>query len=319
MARSAEHDFVTSTFIDVTRELSRSALYGYGEADRGVFDFAAVLTANNERQLVGQTLTHHAAGIDKDLAALIFDSRSNLPVYLYSHDARNEGRIQEFLHRASKQLPDRTGLVRLIRYPAFDADQDEERAAVAGAIRNQVLDDLLLNVLFGRLTRPDIDLFLQGTGIPGLILAVLETVAARGFVNFPTLAKPLGMKPSTLRSRVQALQTAGMLAQQPGNSMFATTPRAAIFLRICKLLGRRDAITSELAFILQRLGLSDDRINPPIPKSMETLLQLPYTSAGKRQRLLFEIRAARERFDISFSNDNYHLADPQTADGWVGR
>jgi hypothetical protein len=210
-----EHDFVTDTFIEVTRDLSRSDLYCYGEADRGVFDFAAVLTANNERQLIGQTLTHHAAGIDKDLASLLFESRSNLPVYLYSHDARNEGRIQEFLHRATEQLPERTKLVRLIRYPAFDADHEKERNAVAEAIRAQILDDLLLNVLFGRLAAEDVDMFLQGTGIPGLLLAVLEAIACGGFVNFPSLAEPLDMKPSTLRARVQTLLAAGLLTQKP--------------------------------------------------------------------------------------------------------
>ncbi|MEV4757307.1 hypothetical protein AB0J86_19625 [Micromonospora sp. NPDC049559] len=319
MARSAEHDFVTEKFIETASELSRSELYGYKEADRGLFDFAATLTANNQRQLVGQTLTHHAAGIDKDLSALLFESKSNLPIYLYSHDARNEARVQEFLQRASEQLPDRTRLVRLIRYPAFDADQEEERLAVAAAIRSQILDDLLLNVLFGRLTASDVDLFLQGTGIPGLLLAALENIASHGFINFPTLARPLGMKPSTLRSRVQSLLTAGMLTQQVGASVFSATPRAAIFLRACRLLARHPVISGELAFILQRLGLWEGTANPPTPTSLEELLTIPYTPIKKRQKLLFEIQSATIQFGVSFANESYLVTDPTREDNWVGR
>ena len=62
MPRCAEHDFVTECFIGVAHEMSRSEVFGYKEADRGVFDFACVLTRDNSRNLIGYTLTHHAAG-----------------------------------------------------------------------------------------------------------------------------------------------------------------------------------------------------------------------------------------------------------------
>jgi hypothetical protein len=318
MARSDEHKFVTDTFIEVARELSRSALYGYGEADRGTFDFACSLTATNTRQLIGQTLTHHAEGIDKDLASLLHDSGKDLPVYLYAHDARNEGRVQEFLHRAQGRLSDRASVLRLFRYPHFDADVESERCAVASAIRSQILNDLLLNVLFGRLQALDISLFLQGTGIRGLLLATLEEIALNGFVNFTVLANALQMKPSTLRSRVQALLAAGMLAQMPGKSMFAATPRAAILLRICALL-RSPSISSELAFILERLDLGGATTYDPLPAKSDEFLKLPFSPEGKRVRLLDEIHASFA-FGLRLTSTHYEVVDPLASMGeWVGR
>ncbi|MEU7971280.1 hypothetical protein AB0B48_04490 [Micromonospora sp. NPDC049089] len=311
---------MTETFIDVARDLSRSELYGYGEADRGTFDFACCLTANHARQVIGQTLTHHAAGIDKDLASLLLESTTDVPVYLYSYDARNEGRIQEFLHRARRSLPDRVGLLRLFRYPAFDADIDSERTAVARAIRNQVLDDLVMNILFGRLQAADVSLFLQGTSISGLLLAALEHIALNGFFNFPELGRSLGANPTTLRPRVQTLLTAGLLVQMPGNSMFSATPRAGIFLRICSLLARDRGASTELAYILDRLDLGNHRTHPSIIPAESELLRVPYSADGKRLRLLNEIRNARERFGADLTSFGFQLADPHAEPGrWIGR
>ena len=78
-----------------------------------------MLTRDYSRQIIGQTLTYHAAGIDKDLASLLHEPNGELPVYLYPHEARNEGRVQELLHNARVQLPDRVSLLRLFRYPVF--------------------------------------------------------------------------------------------------------------------------------------------------------------------------------------------------------
>ncbi|WP_147403944.1 hypothetical protein [Nocardia panacis] len=44
---------MTDVFIETARELSRSEVFGYAEADRGLFDFACVLTRDNSRHLVG--------------------------------------------------------------------------------------------------------------------------------------------------------------------------------------------------------------------------------------------------------------------------
>lgn len=304
MPRSDEHDFVTQTFIECTHELSRSELFGYGEADRGRFDFACVLTRDFSRQLVGQTLTHHAAGIDKDLASLLHEPDGELPVYLYAHEARNESRIQEFLHNAREHLPKRVGLLRLYNYPTFDADNEHERKSVQESIRVQILDDLLLNVLFGRLQAVDVDMFLQGTGIHGLLLAALDGIALHGFVNFPSLAKPLDINPSTLRPRVFALFAAGMLEQLAGASIYRATTRARVLLRICNLLLPGQAIGSELGYILQRLDLGTPERVPEALESTE-LLCIGYGPNEKLIRLVSEAVAAKQFFGALIPGEGY--------------
>ena len=86
---SAEHEFVGECFLKVAEEFSESQIYGYQEASRGVFDFACHLTQNLRRSVVGQTLQHHAAGIEKDLNTMLFDEEDSVPVYLFSDTARH--------------------------------------------------------------------------------------------------------------------------------------------------------------------------------------------------------------------------------------
>jgi hypothetical protein len=91
---SAEHEFVSSTFLSVADYLARSELFTFAEADRRRFDFACLLTQHKERLVVGETLHHHAAGIEKDLNSLLLDDGDSVPVYL-SHTASHVSRIGE--------------------------------------------------------------------------------------------------------------------------------------------------------------------------------------------------------------------------------
>ncbi|MFE3193099.1 hypothetical protein ACFXHA_29105 [Nocardia sp. NPDC059240] len=322
MARSVEHDFVTGVFISCAQEMSRSEVFGYAEADRGVFDFACTLTSDHSRNLVGQTLTHHAAGIDKDLASLLHDSDSHLPVYLYSDEARHIVRVQEFLHKARVQLPDRVGLLRHLRYPSFDADNDDERRLVAHEIKSQMVDDLLLNVTFGHLSSTDIDLLLLNTAVPGLLLAVLDYVAAKGFVNFPDLARAVGAKEGTVRTRVPALVSAGMLSQAVDSNYFQTTTRARVLLRISYLLMAAEAAGPELAYILAKLGLGGhSEIDAATPSE---LLTMPYDPPEKRIRFMTELHYAKSEYGAELAGTGYLLSTrpglPIPADlVWVGR
>ncbi len=302
--------------------MSRSEVFGYAEADRGVFDFACTLTGDQSRNLVGQTLTHHAAGIDKDLASLLHDSDSHLPVYLYSNEARHVARVQEFLQKARGQLPDRVKLLRHLRYPRFDADNEQERALVTEEIKSQIVEDLLLNVTFGRLSAADIDLLLLNTGMPGLLIAALDYIAMKGFVNYPDLAKALGTKPGTVRPRVPALVAAGMLQQGIDANMFQTTTRARMLLRIGHLLMAGDTAGPELAYILNKLGMGShtaiDTAEPP------DLLGMPYGPAEKRIRLVTELHSARRTYGAVLAGEGYLLGMrpglPVPPDlTWVGR
>src|SRR5262249_11827 len=153
---SDEHKFVTTTFVDLVAEMSGSSLYAYREADRGLYDFACLLERDRSRHVVGQTLTHHADGIEKDLNTLLLAQDREVGVYLMSGTARNERRVNEVLERARRQLPDRVALVRLMRYPAsLDLDEEADRTVLKNCLQSQVVGDLLLNVLFGRLSDHD--------------------------------------------------------------------------------------------------------------------------------------------------------------------
>lgn len=319
VGRSEEHDYVTDTFVRCTRELSRSELFGYAEADRGRFDFACVLTRDHTRQLIGQTLTHHAAGIDKDLASLLHESDGELPVYLYPHEARSEGRVQEFLHHARGAIPHRVSLLRLFRYPVFDADNESERALVTQTIRDQVREDLLLNVLFGRLNATDVGMLLQGTGIPGLLIAVLDEVARHGFFNFPALGRALDTNPTTLRPRVFSLVAAGMLDQAAQASLFRATQRGRVMLKVCSLLLRDRMIGPELAFVLDRLDLGSDPAVPnPVP--LDALIGLGFSAVDRRKWLVTEADAAVTRFGVELSGEGFVVDDPQHSGMiWIGR
>ena len=106
MAESPEHRYVTSSFIQLVERLSSSELFGYREAERGGFDFACVLERDRSRPLVGQTLTHHSEGIEKDLNWLLFADDAEIPVYLFSNVTRNVARIRDTLQKARTKVPD---------------------------------------------------------------------------------------------------------------------------------------------------------------------------------------------------------------------
>ncbi|MGW4094057.1 hypothetical protein [Nocardia sp. NPDC004750] len=204
----------------------------------------------------------------------------------------------------------------------FDADKDEERLFVAESIKSQIVDDLLLNVLFGRLSAMDIELFLNGCGIPGLLAATLEEIVMHGFLNFPALGKSLGMSPSTLRPRVFLLVTAGMLEQGVNASYYRASPRARVFLRICHLLLRGGDVEADLRYILERLGLgSRQGISMASP---DQILIRTNSPEDKLATLMFELNHAMRHYDARFTGDGFALSNPRGVLEppnlvWIGR
>lgn len=298
--QSDEHKFVTSAIIASFDSLSESRLFGYSEADRGMFDFACNIVGFNRRELIGQTLTHHAAGIDKDLASLLHSDPEILPIYAFPNEAKHEGRVQQFLVNARPSLPRKVELLRLLRYPTFDASVESERMTVANKIREFIRDDLILTVMMGRLSAVDVGLFLQSTGIQGLAMAALDAIADHGFVNFPTLADRIGVSPSTLRPRVQALVTSGLLEQAVGASMFRSSARGCALLKLCAIaLENRESV--ELEFILEKLKLALDIT--PRELTLEEILVLEFSPVGKMIHLLSEALSARRKFGARVGTD----------------
>ncbi|MGW4249185.1 hypothetical protein [Nocardia sp. NPDC004722] len=193
---------------------------------------------------------------------------------------------------------------------------------VAQEIKSQMVDDLLLNVTFGHLSSTDIDLLLLNTGVPGLLLAILDYIATKGFVNFPDLAGALGAKPATVRTRVPALVSAGMLSQAIDSSFFQTTTRARVLLRISHLLLTGDSAGPELAYILDKLGLGG---HPEIQVAAPAeLLTMPYDPRTKRIRFMTELHYAKSHYGSKLDGKGYLLS---TRPGlpipddlvWIGR
>lgn len=310
MATSVEHHFVTETFLELVVELSASTLYGYKEADRGQFDFACLLDRDRSRHVNGQTLKGHADGIEKDLNTLLHADEDQIAIYLTSATTRNERRIHEVVERARKVIPDRVALLRLIRYPAnFNADNEDERRFIKKYLREQVLSDLLLNVVFGRISRHDVTYAVNCSEV-GRDIAVLHAISSRGFQGFLQDAdlmtrlreqdrryRSMGLK--DLRRTLSDLSAAGMLSRAINTEFYRPTQRGRVFLAICSILAGTADITKELAFILDRLGLGSgtDRFEGEGPRVTSR-----HTPQNRREYLIFNLMKARDDLGVKPSS-----------------
>lgn len=54
-------------------------------------------------------------------------------------------------------------------------------------VKSQVIEDILFNVVFGRINAENVDLFLNVSGTFELNLAILYDIATQGFLNISTL------------------------------------------------------------------------------------------------------------------------------------
>ncbi|MET8041249.1 hypothetical protein ABZU25_10305 [Micromonospora sp. NPDC005215] len=302
---SPEHGFVTETFINFVAEYSASALYGYQEADRGELDFACLLDRDKSRHVIGQTLKSHADGIEKDLNTLLHANESDIGIYLVSAKTRHIRRVHEVIERARRVIPGRVAMLRVIQYPAdFDINDDSERAFLREHLRKQVVDDLLLNVVFGRLSRHDVSYIVSSLEI-GRDIAVLHTIATVGYSDFlrnSSLVQRLLQQPraknyatKAIQSVISDLAAAGMISRAIDRTLYRVTQRGRVFLSLCSILHSRSPITTELAYILGRLGLGDgksyfDGEGPRVTSR--------HTPQSRREYLLFNLSVAEEDFGI---------------------
>lgn len=319
MSQSIEHKFVTDQFLKLAEELSKSQLYGFREADRGRLDFACSLATTKARLVSGQTLKRHAEGIEKDLNLLILGETLEIPIYIYAHSAKNEARIQEVLTRFADRHQDRLTLLRLFRYPAnFDADNEAQRSAVTSSIKEQIACDLLLNVLFGRFSQIDIDLFLTGTTLSnvGISLVILDYIAKQGFMSYRDVYEGINRERSisTIKQNLRLLVGAGMLDYSSRRD-YRASQRARIFLLLCKKMDLRAnsrEVGSELAYIARHLGLDESMIrNPWAPHDKESSYDLfGDTPHGRTARLIFDVNSARDRYGLVLA-DSVYPEDPR--------
>lgn len=306
MAESAEHEFLSTTFLEILEDFSALDLYGYREADRRRFDFAATLTRDWSRPLAGQTLWAHAEGIDKDLRMLLADSDSDIKPYLARDNVKNRARIAEVVEDFKRTpLVDNLYKLRLIWVPdGFDADEDGARETMRSVLRSSVVDDILFNVVFGRLSATDVQIFISASGLVGLPLALLCYIAENTIGNIARPSEALGVSAGPLRERLLILQAAGFVGAPNGRAGYTlineVTPRGRVFL---DLLGRIEkerasgAMSPELRYVLGKLGLTP---NDEVPGQLDS--DIPRSAFD---RLLLMLRVANEQWGVHLDELEY--------------
>jgi hypothetical protein len=146
----------------------------------------------------------------------------------------------------------------------FDADSFAARQLVRAQLQDDVVEDILFNVLFGRLSASRVRAIILGSGMVGLELAILHSIAVDGFVNFPQLRRKIDASPTVLRDRVQRLLMSGLLLQPRDlGQMYHVGSAGRAFLRLCaqvyKLSFEDYSLSSGSADILRMLEIEPDQ------------------------------------------------------------
>ncbi|WP_432587365.1 HTH domain-containing protein [Streptomyces sp. HD1123-B1] len=262
MSESDQHKFLSSRVLELLEELSHTGLYGFKETERKKFDFTCDLVRDWSRLISGQTLWKHSEGIDKDLRILLADEESKVTLYVARDTISNRRAVQEIISDTKKTpMRDRLSRLRTIWITQdFDADKEEHREVVSEVLRERLAKDLLISTLLGGASPRDVEAVGAQSGIPGLSLAIVESIATRGFVNMPDLAKRLDVSATTVRNRVQLLAASGILDQpNPKASMYEASVKGKVVLDICRslVMARKpgDGITPEMLYVLEILGV----------------------------------------------------------------
>jgi hypothetical protein len=259
MAESAEHQFLKSEATRVLAEFSKLRLYGYTETDRKKFDFSCLLERDWTRPLVGQVLWKHAAGIDKDLRTLLFDSESEIRLYIARDEVEHHQLFEEAIgdFRRSAHGKDLFRLKTIWVPPDFDADREAHQAVIRAMVRERIVEDILINVVFGNLSEEHLRLFLSASGVPGLNLAILSVIAREGFLNIAALSKRLAISAGPIREKLPLLNGAGFIEAPIGELRFKVTSRGKVFLELLRrfaIEAQNGVFSNELSFILSRIG-----------------------------------------------------------------
>ncbi len=314
MSESPEHRFISETFVSALEAFSASRLYSYFEADRKALDFACGLERDWRRILAGQTLWKHSEGIAKDLLYLLSEDQAAIVAYVARHTSANQRALFDlFEHVRRSKFAHELRRVRVFWVPGdFDADDDSARVALRQSLDSSIANDILLSIVFGRISSTDLRFFLANTGIPGLLLATLYTIAKNGFGNYTDLTLALGVSASTVRPRVAALVTSGMLGTYPAASMYFVSSRGRVFLDICHQIVKSSGdITAELAYILELLQVKLNYDPDADVYSLEAWRLRSPADAGLR--LLGEIQAASRMFGIEIEGPPYQIDHAELA------
>ena len=253
--------------------------------------------------MVGQVLWRHIDGVEKDIRTLLLDPESEIKIYLasdiISHHAAFEEVVTEF--RQSGRFEDIFRLKPIWVPGDFDADNESGQKIVSEIIKSQIVEDILFNVVFGKITSNDIHFFLNTGGIPGLHLAILYNIATEGFINIATLKKRLEVSSTPIREKLPLLAGAGLVETPINTLLYEDTVKGRVFLEIISQLINElqsPPLSSELSYILSRLGCSPvDLLNNNIEDGIR--------STNLYVRLVSTIQYTTAKWGIDFTAIDY--------------
>ncbi|MEH1910752.1 MAG: hypothetical protein V7L05_14835 [Nostoc sp.] len=320
MAESDEHRWLSRSFLEILESFSRLDLYSFTEADRKKFDFACLLQRDFIRPLVGQTLWKHTEGIDKDIRTLIAASDSDIWAYIARDNIRNRALFYEVI-RDFQQTEHRRDLYKLKLFwipENFEVGSAQSEQIISFYLRDQIVNDVLMNVVFGKLTASDVRFFLNNTGIPGLHLAVLYDIANYGFISYTKVGRRLSTSTTTLRPRYQVVLGSGFIyepysREKAGYSAFVSL-KGRVFLKLIQKVYQQYCerkITPELEFILRKLDIEPNLVDPIPPFNSPEVIPLliaPPSPEKFFKLLIGQIRAAQS-FGVELNSMNFIVSD----------
>lgn len=314
MAESPEHIFLSQAFLQVLAEFSRLELYGYRETDRKKFDFSCTLRRDWDRLLVGQTLWAHEKGIDKDLRTLFTQKDAHISAYVVRDTVKSRALIEEVI-TDFRRSSHGEGLFRLKLFyvPSdFDADDEVARRVVGDLLRSQVTNDILFNVIFGRLSGHDIRYVLNlAKRYTALWLGVLHCLATEGPLDITGLSRRLKVSPGTIQSRIAVLQAAGFVWNLgPYLSYYLSTAKGRTLLDLLNRVwseAARGQLSPELRYVLAKLDIEAVPLHCVYDVGLDTDASLPTRWKPEKTYswLIFAIAGALKWHGVDLSKRDY--------------
>jgi hypothetical protein len=260
MAESPEHAFLSATMLDLMVESAKCDLFVCRESERKRFDFSCNVTRDWTRAISGQTLwKHDRDGIDKDLRTLLTDDDSLATVYVARDSVAVRGRVDEILQDYRRTaLASSLSKLRILWVPGdFDADDERSRGVVREALRREVYRDLLLKVVLGGLTAPDVKNLVKTNGYAAWVLAQIHSEVR--LEDYTTAYGRYGIEPRQLTQELMRLELIGMVSRGRDSEFHIEVTEkgramAEIYLRINAYLRGWNDESEEFLYICKLLG-----------------------------------------------------------------
>lgn len=232
---------------------------------------------------------------------MLADTESEIKVYVASDTIKHHTTFEEVVsdYRRSGRFNDLFRLKPIWVPSDFDADKEEERKLVGEIVKSQIIEDILFNVILGRINAENVDLFLNASGTFGLNLAILYDIATQGFVNISTLQKRLSISAGPIREKLSLMAGIGFIESPSGALLYNETPKGRVFLDIVsRIVQEYPLISSEMFYILTKLNC--------MPVSDEVVISnSEVVPKQKFITLMRTINYASKNWSIDFSEIDY--------------